>query len=94
MLRAALTPELSPIYAGLIAALERDVEKINAGAVPSEDVADAVEHALTSARPRLRYRVGRSSSLVFLMSLLPAAALDFVFAHAWLPPTPDTKNPV
>ena len=40
-------------------------------------MAEAVHHALTAARPRTRYRVGRDAKLMWWVSkLLPDRALD------------------
>lgn len=50
------------------------------GANPNQ-VAQAVEHALTSARPRTRYAVGRDAQMAaFLLKLLPDGLVDAFFA--------------
>jgi NAD(P)-dependent dehydrogenase (short-subunit alcohol dehydrogenase family) len=46
-------------------------------AIPAQRVADSVHHALTAARPRTRYRVGRDAQVaLWLTRLLPARGLD------------------
>ena len=46
---------------------------------PPEVVADAVRHALTAARPRTRYRVGKDAKLLTTMpKILPDAILDAI----------------
>jgi hypothetical protein len=42
-------------------------------------VADAVHHALTSARPRIRYRVGKHAKLLAtLPKVLPESVMDAI----------------
>jgi NAD(P)-dependent dehydrogenase (short-subunit alcohol dehydrogenase family) len=48
--------------------------------IPAVRVAQAVEHALTASRPRLRYRVGRDAQLVGLLRLLPRRVIDWLIS--------------
>ncbi len=51
-------------------------------AIPAEKVAEAIHHALTSPRPRTRYRVGFDAKLVkFLTRVLPDRAIDALVAR-------------
>ena len=54
---------------------------------PPEVVADAVLHALTSPRPRIRYRVGKHAKVLSILpKVLPDSALDaFVLRLAGMP---------
>jgi len=57
-----LPPEAKELYDKGIAAVEKAIDagsKIN---VPAEKVAESVEHALTSQRPKTRYLVGKDAS--------------------------------
>jgi len=76
-----LSSELSSTYSDLLGLLNRIVVQTEAMAAPPDGVADAVEHALTSTRPRIRYRVGPNSGLMRLLSWLPTRALDLVIAR-------------
>ncbi|MGV9677579.1 SDR family NAD(P)-dependent oxidoreductase [Nocardia sp. NPDC003482] len=52
------------------------------GTVP-DDVARAIEHALTARRPRIRYRVGRDVSVGALAArLLPDRLLDLILSRS------------
>ena len=67
------TPEaMKTLYAGVIAGVRARVAEAAARAIPPEAVAQAVEHALTAARPKTRYLVGRDAKVRALMvKLLP-----------------------
>jgi NAD(P)-dependent dehydrogenase (short-subunit alcohol dehydrogenase family) len=74
-------PEAAPLYGARIDAFRRlAVERGSAGA-PPEVVADAVEHALTSARPRTRYLVGRDAKLRARVERLPDRIRDRVIVR-------------
>jgi NAD(P)-dependent dehydrogenase (short-subunit alcohol dehydrogenase family) len=49
------------LYGRLVARIREETEKIPERGVGPDEVAKAVEHALTAARPKLRYVVGRDA---------------------------------
>jgi NAD(P)-dependent dehydrogenase (short-subunit alcohol dehydrogenase family) len=55
-----------------------------AKAAPAEHVARAVEHALTSQRPRTRYLVGRDARIRAAVERLPDRLRDRVYTRALL----------
>ena len=55
-----------------------------ANAVPAERVAEAVEHALTAARPKARYLVGRDAKIRAAIERLPNRLRDRVLRKALL----------
>jgi NAD(P)-dependent dehydrogenase (short-subunit alcohol dehydrogenase family) len=74
-------PEAAPLYGARIEAFRRlAVERGTAGA-PPETVADAVEHALTAAKPRTRYLVGRDAKLRARVERLPDRIRDRVIVR-------------
>jgi NAD(P)-dependent dehydrogenase (short-subunit alcohol dehydrogenase family) len=74
-----LPPELRDVYAQGIEAAKRFARDAPKRAVPPEKVAEAIEHALTSDRPRTRYVVGREARVtIALRTLLPDRAFDAV----------------
>lgn len=75
-------------YAAMLRNLvQRGYEREKNGS-PPEVVAQAVRHALTSDRPRIRYRVGKHATLLAgLARILPDGLLDaFRFRALGLPP--------
>src|SRR4249920_3258630 len=56
-LRAGFTPEVDALYAPAVASFRKAALSRCPGADP-DDVAKAVEHALTAGRPKARYLVG------------------------------------
>ena len=51
-------------------------------ALPADKVAEAVEHALTAARPRPSYVIGREARISLVLSrVLPARAMDALIAR-------------
>ncbi len=80
---AAMPEHVRILYARPLDALVAATRKIAAGASSPDDAAQAVEHALTAARPRTLYTVGRSAQIQgALHSLLPARAFDALVARA------------
>src|SRR5262249_6612260 len=64
-------PERAALYAGLMKALREEIREAAGKASPVAVVVRAVEHALTSRRPRTRYLVGRDAWLWALLAWLP-----------------------
>jgi len=78
-MRDSAPPELDRYYGSLLAGVERramDAAKGGRGR-PASAVADAVEHALTAARPRARYVIGLDARIRLLINaLLPTRWRD------------------
>ncbi len=72
-------PELEERYGSGLAALRHAASRGHLGASPGR-VADAVEHALTAARPKARYVVGRDAILRLILERLPTRLRDRVIA--------------
>jgi hypothetical protein len=69
-------PAIPALYSGLIDKLRRAVGQAAKGAVGAELVADAVEHAMTSAKPRTPYPVGKDAKMRLLLMRLPDRMID------------------
>jgi len=79
----ALSERVRTLYARQLDALVAATRKIAAGASSPDDAAQAVEHALTAARPRTLYTVGREARIQgALHSVLPARTFDALVARA------------
>ena len=79
----ALSERVRTLYARQLDALVAATRKIPAGASSPDDAAQAVEHALTAARPRTLYTVGREARIQgALHSVLPARTFDALVARA------------
>ena len=61
-LRAGFAPEADELYASAVASFRKVALSRGPGADP-DDVAKAVEHALTAGRPKARYVVGRDARI-------------------------------
>jgi NAD(P)-dependent dehydrogenase (short-subunit alcohol dehydrogenase family) len=79
-LSAEFDPERAALYAPAVARL-REVVLARGPGVDPDEVAKAVEHALTAARPRARYLVGRDAHLRAWVERLPARLRDRVLAR-------------
>lgn len=76
-LEAATRPELAALYAGAVAGVKQAVSKVAERAISPDVVVEAVVHALTAARPKTRYLIGRDAKLRALMvKLLPDRLAD------------------
>ena len=76
-LESSADPELLGRYAGGVAAVKRAVSKAAARAIAPEAVVTAVVHALTAARPKTRYLVGRDAlARALMVKFLPDRAAD------------------
>jgi NAD(P)-dependent dehydrogenase (short-subunit alcohol dehydrogenase family) len=77
-----MPPEVQRYYGRELAAVEARSRRGLKGLPPAR-VADAVAHALTARRPRIRYVVGRDArARILLQSLLPARVRDWAIAAA------------
>jgi NAD(P)-dependent dehydrogenase (short-subunit alcohol dehydrogenase family) len=74
-------PEALALYGERIAALRRAVAARISHQAPPSEVAKAVEHALTSDRPKPRYLVGRDAKLRKRFEALPASVRDRLVAR-------------
>ena len=52
--------------------------------IPPSHVVKAVEHALTSVRPRTRYPVGPDAAVVRIFRFLPDRWRDAFYRRSWL----------
>jgi NAD(P)-dependent dehydrogenase (short-subunit alcohol dehydrogenase family) len=73
----SLPPEAAQLYGERIDKFRKLAAKRSSGrGVPPEEVAKAVEHALTAERPKTRYLVGRDAKLRARVQRLPDRARD------------------
>jgi NAD(P)-dependent dehydrogenase (short-subunit alcohol dehydrogenase family) len=79
-LRARLDPERAALYASAVARFRQVALSRGEGADP-EEVAKAVEHALTASRPKARYLVGRDAHLRAWIERLPTRLRDRVLTR-------------
>jgi NAD(P)-dependent dehydrogenase (short-subunit alcohol dehydrogenase family) len=76
-------PELRERYGEMLDRIGSEVEKNKTAGVPPSEVAEAVAHALTAAKPKTRYLVGRDAKLRARMAaILPDRAMDAGIARA------------
>ena len=80
-LREGFDEERAILYAPAVARL-REVALARGPGVDPDEVAKAVEHALTSKRPKARYLVGRDAHLRAWIERLPTRLRDRVLAGA------------
>jgi NAD(P)-dependent dehydrogenase (short-subunit alcohol dehydrogenase family) len=75
--RLTVPPELQEQYGKVPAAMEKVLRDTASRGVPAEQVAEAIEKALTARRPRARYVVGRDARMMIVVSrLLPDLVFD------------------
>jgi len=91
----SVPPEALVLYAEAIEAVKRTAADAAKRAVDPVDVARIVEHALTAAKPRTRYVVGREAKFRAAMALLvPDRVRDNLVAKAMgLPKTAPSAPP-
>jgi NAD(P)-dependent dehydrogenase (short-subunit alcohol dehydrogenase family) len=75
------SPEALELYGPRIDAFRKLAVKRGTAGAPPEDVADAVEHALTAEKPRTRYLVGRDAKLRARVERLPDRLRDRVIVR-------------
>jgi NAD(P)-dependent dehydrogenase (short-subunit alcohol dehydrogenase family) len=74
-----MAPRMIELYGKRLEKFSKVLERQTKRGAPPEKVAEAVEKALTSGRPRTRYLVGDAYALLALKTLLPTRLLDRVF---------------
>lgn len=75
--RAQMDSELERLYGARMDQMATLAQKTGAGGVDPDEVAVAVEHALTAEKPKTRYVVGREAKIQLrLRSILPARRMD------------------
>jgi NAD(P)-dependent dehydrogenase (short-subunit alcohol dehydrogenase family) len=80
--RSAIPEEGRRLYGQAFDTMQTYVSKASSRAIPADQVARAIEHALTAARPRTRYRVGRDATITRLLTrFLPDRAVDAFVAR-------------
>jgi NAD(P)-dependent dehydrogenase (short-subunit alcohol dehydrogenase family) len=91
----SVPPETLVLYAEAFEAVKRTAEDSARKAVDPMDVARVVEHALTAAKPKTRYIVGRDAKIQAAMALLvPDRVRDNLVAKAMgLPKTAPSATP-
>jgi NAD(P)-dependent dehydrogenase (short-subunit alcohol dehydrogenase family) len=78
----SLPPEAAHLYGERIEKFRKLAAKRSSGrGVPPEEVAKAIEHALTAERPKTRYLVGRDAKLRAGVQCLPDRARDRVLTR-------------
>jgi NAD(P)-dependent dehydrogenase (short-subunit alcohol dehydrogenase family) len=76
-LREAMGPQMNELYGDRLDRLQALAVKTGAGGLPPEEVAEVVEHALTAAKPKTVYVVGREAKITAVVrKLLPRRAFD------------------
>jgi NAD(P)-dependent dehydrogenase (short-subunit alcohol dehydrogenase family) len=95
LMLGSVPPEALVLYSEAIEAVKRTAADAAKRAVDPMDVARVVEHALTAARPRTRYVVGREAKFRAAMALLvPDRVRDNLVAKAMgLPKTAPSAPP-
>jgi len=71
-------PEALRLYGPLFDALFDSLRKRAGGGIPAETVAQAVCHALTAPKPKIRYIIGRSAKIRIWIERLPDRLRDRV----------------
>jgi NAD(P)-dependent dehydrogenase (short-subunit alcohol dehydrogenase family) len=79
-----LSPEAVERYGARMSAFRAIAARRSASAAPPDDVAAAIEHALTAVAPRTRYLVGRDARIRAAIEQLPDRWRDRVLARALL----------
>jgi NAD(P)-dependent dehydrogenase (short-subunit alcohol dehydrogenase family) len=81
-LRDQLPPDAQAVYGKVIEAVRAAAMEAAERGIPPDEVAKAVEHAITASKPRIRYPVGRDAKLrIRAAGLLPDKAFDALVAR-------------
>ena len=75
-LLALLPPQAMERYGAQMEAMFAQVEREEHGAMPVEDVARAILHAVTAPKPKARYLLGKGARAGSIVALLPTALRD------------------
>jgi NAD(P)-dependent dehydrogenase (short-subunit alcohol dehydrogenase family) len=75
-LLALLPPQAMERYGAQMEAMFAQVEREEHGAMPVEDVARAILHAVTAPKPKSRYLLGKGARAGSIVALLPTALRD------------------
>jgi NAD(P)-dependent dehydrogenase (short-subunit alcohol dehydrogenase family) len=74
-----MSDEVRQLYGQSIEAGRAAAVKMSEGAIPADEVAKVVHHALTASKPKTRYLVGKEAKMAALMDwLLPDRAMDWM----------------
>jgi len=74
---------LQDVYGRIPAAMDKVLQDTSRRGVPPEQVAEAIERALTSSRMKARYVVGRDArAMMIVRRLLPDLVFDRVARRA------------
>ena len=76
-------PEVRERYGEIVDAVRKESEKNRTEGVPPQEVAEAVAHALTAAKPKTRYLVGRDAKTRGpIAKLMPDRMMDAAISRA------------
>ncbi|HEX6715104.1 MAG TPA: SDR family NAD(P)-dependent oxidoreductase [Thermoleophilaceae bacterium] len=82
-IEAGAPPELRERYGDVMNRVQTEIEKNKTDGVPPSEVAEAVAHALTAAKPKTRYLVGRDAKIrARVAHVLPDRVMDAAIARA------------
>lgn len=85
-LRSEMPPEAMEHYGELVDSIVKGIEFQDKSAVSPHKVAEAIEHALSSPRPRARYPIGRDAWVSVTASrLLPTRFMDGLISRVVRP---------
>jgi NAD(P)-dependent dehydrogenase (short-subunit alcohol dehydrogenase family) len=76
-----MSPEAMELYGDYIPRMRKITERTAAQGIPPARVADAVEHALTSSRPKARYLVGNDARAQVVLRAVPDKGRDAMLAR-------------
>ena len=81
-LREDAPPEAEAVYGTLMNKVRGEAEKATEAAIPPDEVAKAVEHALTAEKPKVRYPVGKDAKQrIRASAILPDRVFDRLVAR-------------
>ena len=76
-----MSPQARALYGEYVPRMRKITQRTASMGIPAARVADAVEHALTAARPRTRYLVGRDAFAQSAFRRVPDRSRDAVFGR-------------